>query len=133
MKKSKKDKLQKSGWKIGSTSSFLKLTPEEEQFIEIRLALANYLKQQRHKKHMTQSQLANLIEYGASPRASIYLAQAAKVMAFLSGRSYVKPQDVKTIGPDVLRHRVLVSYEAEAQDLTSDDLIQEVFNTVDVP
>ena len=77
--------------------------------------------------------LANLIEYGASPRASIYLAQAAKVMAFLSGRSYVKPQDVKTIGPDVLRHRVLVSYEAEAQDLTSDDLIQEVFNTVDVP
>ncbi len=77
--------------------------------------------------------LANLIEYGASPRASIYLAQAAKVMAFLSGRSYVKPQDVKTIGPDVLRHRVLVSYEAEAQDLTSDDLIQEIFNTVDVP
>ena len=74
-----------------------------------------------------------LIDYGASPRASIYLAQAARVQAFLSGRAYVTPQDVKTIGPDILRHRVLVSYEAEARDLTSDDLIQEIFNTVDVP
>jgi MoxR-like ATPase len=77
--------------------------------------------------------MENLIEYGASPRASIYLAQVAKVQAFLSGRAYVTPQDIKTIGPDVLRHRVLLSYEAEAQDLTSDDLIQEIFNTVDVP
>ncbi len=77
--------------------------------------------------------LENLIEYGASPRASIYLAQAAKVQALLSGRGYVTPQDVKTIGPDVLRHRILVSYEAEAQELASDDLIQEIFSTVDVP
>ena len=77
--------------------------------------------------------LEKLIDYGASPRASIYLAQAAKVQAFMSGRGYVTPQDIKTIGPDVLRHRILVSYEAEAQDLTSDDLIQEIFNTVDVP
>ncbi len=77
--------------------------------------------------------LENLIEYGASPRASIYLAQAAKVQALLSGRGYVTPQDVKTIGPDVLRHRILVSYEAEAQELSSDDLIREIFNTVDVP
>ena len=51
----------------------------------------------------------------------------------MSGRSYVTPQDVKTICPDVLRHRVLISYEAEAQDLTSDDLIQEILGTVDVP
>jgi MoxR-like ATPase len=74
-----------------------------------------------------------LIDYGASPRASIYLAQAARVQAFMSGRGYVTPQDIKTIGPDILRHRILLSYEAEAQDLTSDDLIQEIFNTVDVP
>jgi MoxR-like ATPase len=74
-----------------------------------------------------------LIDYGASPRASIFLAQTAKVQAFMSGRAYVTPQDIKTIGPDVLRHRVLLSYEAEAQDLTSDDVIQEIFNTVDVP
>jgi MoxR-like ATPase len=79
------------------------------------------------------AQLERLIEYGASPRATIYLAKAAKVQAFLSGRGYVTPQDVKTIGPDVLRHRVLLSYEAEAQDLTSDDVIQEILNTIDVP
>jgi MoxR-like ATPase len=77
--------------------------------------------------------LEKLIDYGASPRASIYLAQTAKVHAFMSGRGYVTPQDIKTIGPDVLRHRVLLSYEAEAQDLNSDDVIQEIFNTVDVP
>ena len=74
-----------------------------------------------------------MIDYGASPRATIFLAQVAKVQAFMSGRSYVTPQDIKTVGPDVLRHRVLISYEAEAQDLTSDDIIQEIFNTVDVP
>jgi MoxR-like ATPase len=51
----------------------------------------------------------------------------------MSGRGYVTPQDVKTVGPDVLRHRVLISYEAEAQDLTADDVVQEIFNTVDVP
>jgi MoxR-like ATPase len=77
--------------------------------------------------------LTRLIEYGASPRATIFLAQVAKVQAFMAGRGYVTPQDVKTVGPDVLRHRVLISYEAEAQDLTSDDIIQEIFNTVDVP
>ena len=77
--------------------------------------------------------LENLIDYGASPRATIFLAQTAKVQAFMSGRAYVTPQDVKTVGPDVLRHRILLSYEAEAQDLTSDDVVQEVFNTVDVP
>ncbi len=78
-------------------------------------------------------ELARLIDYGASPRATIYLAQAARVQAFMAGRTYVTPQDVKTVGPDVLRHRVIVSYEAEAQDLTADDLIQKIFGTVDVP
>jgi MoxR-like ATPase len=77
--------------------------------------------------------LEKMIDYGASPRATIYLAQAAKVQALMSGRGYVTPQDVKTVGPDVLRHRVLISYEAEAQDLTADDVVQEIFNTVDVP
>ncbi|MEE2776476.1 MAG: AAA family ATPase [Acidobacteriota bacterium] len=77
--------------------------------------------------------LDKLIEYGASPRATIYLAQAAKVHAFMSDRAYVTPQDVKSIGPDVLRHRVLISYEAEARELDSDDLVRDIFNTVDVP
>jgi MoxR-like ATPase len=77
--------------------------------------------------------LEKMIEYGASPRATIFLAQASKVQALMAGRAYVTPQDVKNISPDVLRHRVLLSYEAEAQDLTSDDIIQEILNTVDVP
>jgi MoxR-like ATPase len=77
--------------------------------------------------------LEKLIEYGASPRATIYLAQASRVHAFMAGRGYVTPQDVKTVGPDVLRHRVLLTYEAEARELSSDDVIQEIFNTVDVP
>ncbi len=87
----------------------------------------------REPKLYKLEQLEKLIEYGASPRATIALAQAAKVQAFLSGRDFVTPQDVKTVGPDVLRHRVLITYEAEARDLTSDDIIREVFNTVDVP
>jgi MoxR-like ATPase len=77
--------------------------------------------------------IESLIQYGASPRASIYLAQAAKAYAFLQGRGYVIPQDIKTIGPDVLRHRVILSYEAEAEDLTSDDIITRIFDNVEVP
>ncbi|MBI5507134.1 MAG: MoxR family ATPase [Deltaproteobacteria bacterium] len=87
----------------------------------------------REPKLAKLEKLEKLIEYGASPRATIYLAQAAKVHAFMNGRGYVTPQDVKSVGPDVLRHRLIVSYEAEARDLTADDLIQEIFNTVDVP
>jgi len=75
----------------------------------------------------------DLIQYGASPRASIYLSQAAKAYAFLQGRGYVIPQDIKSIGMDVLRHRVLLSYEAEAEDLTSDDIVTKIFENVEVP
>ena len=77
--------------------------------------------------------LKGLIEYGASPRASIYLIRTAKAWAFLQGRGYVTPQDIKSVAPDVMRHRVLISYEAEAQDLNSDDLILKVLDKVDVP
>ena len=77
--------------------------------------------------------LADLIEYGASPRASIYLAVAAKAYAFLKRRGYVTPQDVKSIGPDVLRHRVIASYEAEAEDKTSEDIVKRIFEEVEVP
>ena len=77
--------------------------------------------------------LKSLISYGASPRASIYLAQAAKAYAFLNGRGYVTPEDIKSIGVDVLRHRILVSYEAEAENVTSEDIIQTLFETVEVP
>jgi MoxR-like ATPase len=77
--------------------------------------------------------IAGLIQYGASPRATIYLALAAKAYAFLQGRGYVTPQDVKTIGMDVLRHRVIVSYEAEAEDMTSETIIKRIFDEVPVP
>ena len=73
------------------------------------------------------------IDYGASPRATIFLALAAKAAAFLKGRGYVTPQDVKWIGMDVLRHRVLVTYEAEAADVTAEDLIQQIFDRLPVP
>jgi len=77
--------------------------------------------------------LANYISYGASPRATIYLAVAAKAQAFLQQRGYVTPQDVKSVGADVLRHRVIVSYEAEAEDKTSEDVIKTIFDTIEVP
>jgi MoxR-like ATPase len=76
---------------------------------------------------------APLIQYGASPRASIYLIAAAKGHAFLQGRGYVTPEDVKAIGPDVLRHRVIVSYEAEAEETTSEDLVRKLFDAVEIP
>jgi len=77
--------------------------------------------------------LASLIQYGASPRATINLTLAAKAHAFVQGRGYVTPQDVKSIGPDVLRHRVIVSYEAEAEEVTSEEIIKRVFDEVEVP
>jgi MoxR-like ATPase len=77
--------------------------------------------------------LRDLIEYGASPRASIYLAQAAKAHAFLRHRGYVTPEDVKSVGLDVLRHRVILTYEAEAEELTAEDIVRKVFDEVEVP
>ena len=77
--------------------------------------------------------LASFIAYGASPRATIFLTQAAKAYAFLNGRGYVTPEDIKTIGLDVLRHRVLLSYEAEAENISADQIVKQIFDTVDVP
>ncbi len=74
-----------------------------------------------------------LIAYGASPRATIFLNIAARTHAFLRGRGYVTPEDVKAIGMDVLRHRIIVTYEAEAEDLTGEDIIKRVFDGVEVP
>jgi MoxR-like ATPase len=75
----------------------------------------------------------HFIQFGASPRATIYLTLAARAWALLQGRGYVTPEDVKSIGPDVLRHRVILTYEAEAQAVTTDDIIRKVFNTVPIP
>jgi MoxR-like ATPase len=77
--------------------------------------------------------LAPYIQYGASPRATIFLTRAAKAMAFLDARGFVTPQDVKTIGYDILRHRVSVTYEAEAEEITPEKLLQRLFDTLKVP
>jgi MoxR-like ATPase len=78
-------------------------------------------------------ELAHLIEFGASPRATINLTLAAKAWALLQGRSYVIPDDVKAIGPDVLRHRIILTYEAEAEAKTTDHIVRTVFDHVPVP
>jgi MoxR-like ATPase len=78
-------------------------------------------------------ELAPLIDFGASPRATIYLGVGARALAFLNGRGYVTPQDVKDVALDVLRHRVILTFEAEAEEMTSDDVVQKILNTVPVP
>jgi MoxR-like ATPase len=77
--------------------------------------------------------IGQFIRYGASPRASIFLAMASKANALIEGRGYVTPQDVKTIAMNVLRHRVILTYEAEAEEKTSEDIIEQILQTVDVP
>jgi MoxR-like ATPase len=77
--------------------------------------------------------LKPLIQYGASPRASIYLIKAARAHAFLRRRGYVVPEDIRAIGLDVLRHRVTVTYEAEAENITPEDIVNKIFNAIEVP
>jgi MoxR-like ATPase len=77
--------------------------------------------------------LKPLISYGGSPRASISLAAAARVNAFLNHRGYVVPEDVRTVAPDVLRHRIGLTYEAEAEGVTQEDIVRQVLNNVEVP
>jgi MoxR-like ATPase len=77
--------------------------------------------------------LVEMIEYGASPRASIYLTAAARAHAFIRRRGYVTPEDIKSTGMDVLRHRVIPTYEAEAEEITSEQIIQKVFDRIEVP
>ncbi len=87
----------------------------------------------RYPEESGVAKLKNLIQFGASPRASIYLTETAKALAFIRRRAYVTPEDVKMIGRDVLRHRIILSYEAEAEEMTTDDIITEIFNNIVVP
>jgi len=83
------------------------------------------------KEHL--ADIAEYIQFGASPRATIFLSLAARAYAFLQGRAYVTPQDIKTVAPDVLRHRIIPTYEAEAEDITTDQIITRIFESVEVP
>jgi MoxR-like ATPase len=77
--------------------------------------------------------LEGLVQYGASPRATICLVAAGRAHAFLRGRGFVTPDDVKAVGPDVLRHRLILSFEAEAESVTADEVVQRVLDAVEVP
>ena len=79
------------------------------------------------------AELKPLIEFGASPRATLALAQGSRAHAFLRGRAFVTPDDVKSIAPDVLRHRVLRTYEAEAEEVTSDEIVSRILEAIPVP
>jgi len=95
--------------------------------------IVNIVKATRSPGEFGMADVEALIDYGASPRASIYLGLGARAIAFLSGRGYVTPQDVKDIAYDVLRHRVILTYEAEAEQTTSEDVVKRILETVPVP
>jgi MoxR-like ATPase len=100
---------------------------------QIKEYILNLVRATREPAAFALADLAPLIDYGASPRASIYLGLGARAMAFLQGRGYVTPQDVKDIAHDVLRHRVILTYEAEAEEMTAEDVIAKILSTVPVP
>ena len=114
---------------VAAASRTMRLIHMEEKVVDyiIRLSSAT-----RNPKEFGLD-IGPLINFGASPRASIWLGLAARASAFLNGRGYVTPQDVKSLAPDVLRHRILLSYEAEAEGRTTDDLIKILLERIEVP
>lgn len=103
--------------------------------IEDRLAdyIVDIIQATRYPEEYQLKNLKGYIQFGSSPRGTICLNQCARALAFLEGRAYVTPQDVKNIAPDVLRHRILLSYEAEADELQSDDVIRQLLDQIEVP
>ncbi len=105
----------------------------DEKIKDYIVSLVHATREPEHAGVRFEHDLGVLIEYGASPRASLNLARAARAHAFLEGRSFVTPADIKAIGMDVLRHRVLISYEAEAEGVTSEDIVRDLFNHIPIP
>jgi MoxR-like ATPase len=87
----------------------------------------------RQPKLYNLSNLSDLIQIGASPRASIYLAMAGKAKAFIEGRGYVTPEDIRDVMWDILRHRIILTFEAEAEEVTTEKVIRRIIDTVEVP
>ncbi|HEY0782812.1 MAG TPA: ATPase, partial [Thermoanaerobaculia bacterium] len=100
---------------------------------KIRGYILDLVRATREPRAAGLAEIADLVSFGASPRATVYLARAAKALALVRGRGYVIPEDVKELAPDVLRHRILPTYEAEAEDITSDDLIAKLLERIEVP
>ncbi|TDJ60965.1 MAG: MoxR family ATPase [Nitrospina sp.] len=95
--------------------------------------IVNLVSATRFPKDYGLASLAPMIQFGASPRASIFFNRLSKAYAFMQGRGYVVPQDIKSLGFDILRHRILLTYEAEAENITTDEILQKIFDTVEVP
>lgn len=107
----------------------------DEIYIDEKLKeyILNIVFSTREPENYNLAEIKPFIMYGASPRASIYLVLAAKCYAFLNHRGYVIPDDIKSIAYDVLRHRIILTYEAEAEEVTTDDVIKQILNTIEVP
>jgi MoxR-like ATPase len=103
------------------------MDPKVEDYI-INIVFAT-----REPQNAGLNDLKGLISYGASPRATLFLTRAARAHAFIRGRGYVTPEDVKSVGMDIMRHRVITTYEAEAENITSEDILQKIFDSVEVP
>ncbi len=99
----------------------------------IREYVVRLIEASREPSSFGLADLEPLVDFGASPRAAVFLARAAQAYAFVQGRDYVLPEDVKAIGPDVLRHRLIPTYEAEAQSVTSEDLVTRLLEGVGIP
>ena len=100
---------------------------------KVKEYIVNIILATREPEKYGLAEIKDLIAFGASPRATIYLNLAAKAHAFMKGRGYITPEDIKAIGPDILRHRILLTYEAEAEEVTSDDIVRKVFDAIEVP
>ena len=100
---------------------------------KIKEYIVNIIFASREPESYGLNEIKHYIDFGASPRATIFLNKASRIQAFLNGRSYVTPQDVKSIGADILRHRIILTYEAEAEEITPDTIVQQIFDGVDVP
>ncbi len=119
-----------------STDTILKARKiVDEVYVDekIKEYIINLVFATRFPKKYGLPELENMIQLGASPRATISLVKAAKAYAFIQGRGYVTPQDIKSVGSDILRHRIMLTYEGEAEEMTSEDIIRTVFDKVSIP
>ena len=107
----------------------------EEIYVDEKVEdyILNLIFATRHPQDYNLKDLSRIIDIGASPRATINLVKAAKARAFVKHRGFITPEDIRYVGSDVLRHRIILTYEAEAEELTSEDVIQRLFEVVEVP
>ena len=126
-------KFKKSKIKVSSITKAQKSINDIYVDEKVEEYILNLIFSTRNPSDYNLEDLSHLIENGASPRASISLILASKSRAFLEGRGYITPEDVRFIGKDVLRHRIILSYEAEAEEISSEDIIQRLFDSIEIP